>query len=394
MLKTGINQLLIGIFCVIMASCNTYKGAKKMLLEGNYDQVITLMTNKYKKGVNDKNKKKLVPLLHEAYIKANAQDLENIHRFKLSADPEKDKSIYMAYHSIQLRQDRIKPFLPIELYNRNVEFPITDYSAEVETYKESYAKLLYNKSIRLLDNPIKSNAQEAFGYLKDLEGLYPNYINLKTLLIEAYRAGTTFIYVEVRNNSEYLMPKIVDENLKHLDTRYLNENWHEFHTILQNGVNYDFDILFDIQDIDVSAERISRNRFVAEKEIVDGWEYEKDESGEFVLDSLDNKIKVDIIKTVRAKVTEKFYHKSAYMKTKVAVINNQINRIESTRFFESELIFSEQYCIVSGEEMALEEAYRSSMNTNRIYFPSDTDMLQDCATDVKQQVRTYLKKQF
>ena len=394
MFKLNLNKMFVGILCIVFMSCNTYKGAKRTLLEGNYDRVITLMTNKYKRGVKEKNKKKLVSLLHEAYLKANARDLERIDRYKLSTDAGKDKDIYFAYRDIQNRQDKIKPYLPITLHGKEVEFPITDYSIEVETYKASYAKLLYNQANTLLDNNLKPDAREAYRLLKNLEGLYPHYKNLRRLQDQAYRAGTTFIYVEVRNNSEYLLPKSVEENLCLLDTRYLNKDWNEFHTVLARGITYDYDVLFDIHEIFVSPEVISRNQFVSEKEVIDGWEYKKDESGNIVLDSLGNKVKVDIIKQLRAEVNELHYDKNAFMKTKVAIINNETNHIETTRLFESNRFFSDFSCEVSGSQDALDGEYRKTIKNEIAPFPTDTEILQDCTNDIKQQIKTYLKGKF
>lgn len=382
------------VLTISLMACNSYKSAKKSLLSGHYDKVITQMTNKYKKGVKEKNKKKLVSLLQEAYIKANTRDLEMVDRYKQSKGTEKYKSIYLSYKSIQDRQDRIKPLLPISLHGRDIEFPIEDYSGQVEKYKRHYANQLNKQSSDLMRNPSKPNAQKAYGLLKTLESLYPDYRNLQSRLNNAYVNGTTFVYVAVRNNSEFLMPKVVDENLRLLDTKYLNRNWKEFHSELERGIEYDYDVLFDVQDIIVSPEMVSRNRFVSEKEIIDGWEYQKDENGNFVLDSLDQKVKVDIIKNIRAEVRELHHNKHAIMKAKVAIINNATNRIESTRSFESNIFFSDFSCRVTGDEAALEEDYRKTIKTRILPFPTDTEILMDCSEDVKSQVRTFLKTRF
>lgn len=394
MIKANLNRLFCTILCILFISCNTYKGAKKTLLEGNYDKVITLMTNKYKKGVKEKNRKKLVSLLQEAYLKGNERDLEMISRYQQSSDSGKDKHIYQSYRNIQRRQDKIKPYLPITLHGRAMNFPIQDYSSEVETYKVSYAKLLKNQASDLLRNPSKAEAQKAYGLLNTLEGLYPNYKYLNSLKNRAYKLGTTFVYVEVRNSSEYLMPRAIDENLRLIDERYLNKNWKEFHTTLVRGVNYDYDVLFNVEEIFVSPEMVSRKQFVSEKEIIDGWAYEKDASGNVVLDSLDNKIKVDVIKVLRAEVNELHYDKNAFMKTKVAIINNATNHIESTRIFESNRFFTDFSCVVNGDEEALEGEYRKTIKTKIAEFPTDLEILQDCTSDLKSQIRSYLKSKF
>ncbi len=389
MFKTGISQLFCGVLLVVLVSCNTYKSAQKTLLDGNYDKVITMMTYKYKKGVKEKNKRKLVTLLHEAYLKANTRDLEMIERYKQSLDVNKDRDIYFAYRNIQNRQDNIKPYLPITLNGKVIHFPIHNYVPQVEKYKESYANILYNEASILLINPSKPDAQRAFGLLKDLEGLYPKYKNTRNLKNRAYKLGTTFVYVDVRNSSEYLMPKAIDEHLRILDTKYLNKNWKEFHTILERGIEYDYDVLYDIQDLIVSPEVISRKQFVSEKEVIDGWEYEKNAEGNFVLDSLNNKIKVDIINVLRAEVNELHYDKNALMNVKVAIINNRTNRIEYTRTFESNRFFSDFSCNISGNEEALEEDYRKTIKDKIAPFPSDIDIVLDCVDDIKEQTKSY-----
>lgn len=106
------NLFKLSLYLMVVISvlaCNTYKSAKKSLLEGNYDKVITQMTTKYKKGVKEKNKRKLVSLLQEAYVKANARDLEMIGRHQQALGTERFKAIYHAYDAIQKRQDKIKP---------------------------------------------------------------------------------------------------------------------------------------------------------------------------------------------------------------------------------------------------------------------------------------------
>ena len=395
MIKVRLKQLLYVIVCaVFIISCNAYKSARKTLLNGNYDKVISLMTNKYKKGVKEKYKRELIMLLHEAYVKANARDLEMIDRHKQSADLGRYKHIYESYSGIQNRQDKIKPFLPLTLNGKEVEFEIVDYSKETEVYKEIYAKELNSEALSLLDNPTKPNAQKAYGLLTTLQSLYPKYAGLSQNMHLAYTKGTTFIYVAFRNQSEYLMPKVVDETLRSLDKKYLNRNWKVFHTFLNNGTQYDYDVLFDIQDIFVSPEVISRKQFVSEKEIIDGWEYQKDGEGNFVLDSLNNKIKVDVKKTIRAEVNELHYDKNAVMKTKVAVINNLTNRIEATRSFESNRFFSDFSCEITGDEKALDTDYRKTIKYKINPFPTDTEILLDCTQEIKQQVKSYLKSRF
>lgn len=385
-------KTIIYIFtCIILIGCNTYKSARKTLIEGNYDKVITQMTTKYKRGVKEKNKRKLLSILQEAYLKANARDLETVSRQKKSQDVSRYKSIYLSYNQIQQRQDNIKPLLPLELNGRAMDFPIKDYSSEIEKYKKSYAKQLNNQAEDLLERPTKQDAQRAHGLLMTLQSLYPNYTNLTYNLNRAYREGTTFTYIEIRNSSEYLMPKSIDEDLRTLDTKYLNKNWHEYHSTLQRGMVYDYDVLIDVEDVFVSPEMVSRKQFISEKEIIDGWEYKKDESGNFVLDSLDNKIRLDRIKIIRAEVNELHHDKNALMVVKVAIINNKTNHIETTRSFESNRFYSDFSCEIQGDNNALDENYRKTIKTKITPFPSDIDLLYDCTQEIKDQVKSFLR---
>ena len=107
--------LLLTITLLGILSCSTSKQIEKAVSVGNYDQAITYALSKLRTNKNKKGKADFIIMLHEAYNKATARDLENINFLKNDNNPENFIRIYDTYVGLDNRQERIKPTYPTTL---------------------------------------------------------------------------------------------------------------------------------------------------------------------------------------------------------------------------------------------------------------------------------------
>jgi hypothetical protein len=86
---------------------------KKALNSGNYNQAIANAVDKLRNNKDARRKADIIVLLKDAYDKANARDIDAISGLKASNNPEYYKRIYETYVALDLRQESIKPLLPL-----------------------------------------------------------------------------------------------------------------------------------------------------------------------------------------------------------------------------------------------------------------------------------------
>lgn len=389
-------SLITVLISLSFYSCNPYKKAQGYILDGKYDYAIEHLTRKYKKGVKDKYKKELIHTLKEAYTKGNETDLETIRQVEFSKDHfQKKQKTFFSFSNIVERQNILKPLLPIAIHGKSVEFEMVDYSKQLNESKWSYAGAINEVGLNFMKKETKAGYRSGFDAFFELKNLYPNYKNIDENLNECEFKGTTFVFLNFRNSSDTYISNRTDHVLypQNLINR-INErkaDWIQIHTEEELEVNYEFDIIYDIQDLFISSEKETVNSFVKEKNIFIKNKFVTDDNGQIKKDSLGRKETIAVYQLVSCNVEEVHRLKEANIVLKVTVFDNISDNIKSN-FFENGVVFEDSKAIFTGDKRALEEDYVKSIDDKIKRFPSDDVMVEDCINPLKSDIENYIRK--
>ena len=297
---------------LILASCGV-KQTTNMLNSGDYDGAIDNAVSGLRSNKDKKGKQVYIYLLEEAFAKAKERDLSDIKLLTKEANPRNFEKIYTTYIQLNNRQEKIRPILPLRLMkeNRNAIFPFDDYTDQIVSSKNTLSKYLYENAKALLLTKDKMTIRRAFDDLEYLDQINPGYKDVAKLLDQAHALGTDYVNVSLKNETNMVIPTRLQNDLLDFSTNGMNDKWTVFHTNKQKGITYDFGIVVNFRQINITPEQIKEKEFIKEKEIKDGVKTLTDSRGNVVKDSLGNPIKVDKFKTIKIEIYEFTQFKAA-----------------------------------------------------------------------------------
>ncbi|MFK7782753.1 hypothetical protein [Psychroserpens sp.] len=375
--------LLTTVLLLVLTSCSGRKHIESAISHGNYDQAINDALRKLDKNKDKKRKQDYIVMLEDAYYKVLAEDLQDINHLKKDGNPEQFKTIYELYLDLDARQNAIKRVLPLQINGKNLELDFNDYSSEIVDYRYKTSEYLIDEGIALLDSKNKYDAREAYGIFNYIEQINPNFEETRSLITEAIQKGKDYVMVSIENHSYEIIPQQLEADLLNFNTYGLNKFWTEYHSSIAQDIDYDYAMQLQLKQINVSPEQVSTQQELKQKRIVDGWEFKKDIEGNFVTDSLGNKIKIDKIINVRARYFETHQFKSTHVKADVVYTDLKTNQILDVFPIDSEFIFEHVYATFRGDKRALNKRERDLIRNRPLYFPSDAQMVYDTGEDLK-----------
>ena len=364
---------LILIIILLVSACTS---SEKLLEKGKYDQAIEKSVKALRKDANDTKELKV---LKEAFQKANYFDKERIDFLENEDRDENWIEIYNLYTRLESRQDWIRS-LPTKLLN---DFSLQDYDNELITSKENAAEISYQRGLEYLERGDRQNARLAYHEFERTKFIYDNYKDVNQYLNEALFLGTSNVLFTMENNSEVILPRDFDYELKKISLKDLNRRWINFDTYADTTVYYDYYIVLDLKEISVSPESIDKETFTESKEIQDGMKYVFDENGNVKKDSLGNDIKVPNMVTISAEITESRQHKHGYISGSIDYVDLDTEQLIKTENISVESIFEHYSAVVSGNEEALSDETKEKLRSKPIPFPSDETLLMDAASLLK-----------
>ena len=95
---------------------------EKELSLGNYDKAINTALKKLQTNKQKKSKEDYIYLLKEAYQKAVSKNTNLITYLKQDNNSANYETIYKVYQTLNNRQEKIKPLLPLYLKGNEVVF--------------------------------------------------------------------------------------------------------------------------------------------------------------------------------------------------------------------------------------------------------------------------------
>lgn len=384
--------LLLSIF-ILIAACGSRR-TRTMLTSGNYDSAIdnsisNLRSNKDKKGNQD-----YVYILEEAFAKAKERDLSSLNFLKQDKNPANLEKIYNTYVRLNNRQEKIRPLLPLKLLKegRNAKFPFNDYNSQIIESKNALSKYLYANSKSLLSSPNKMDIRKAYDDLVYLNQINPGYKDVSQLIDEAHFKGTSFVDVSLRNETNMVIPAALQKDLMDFNTWGMNDKWTVFHNNRQKDVDYDFGLVINFREINISPEQIKEKIVIKDKQVVDGQEVLLDKNGNTVKDSLGKPIKIDRMKKVSVKILEFNQFKACHVAANVDYVDYNTNQLMRSFPLASEHIFQNTFATFTGDRRAADESYNAFFGNKLVPFPTNEQMIFNTAEDLKAKIKTVVTK--
>jgi hypothetical protein len=383
--------LLLSILFLALFSCGV-KTTQSLLSDGNYDAAIDRAVEALRTKKDSKGKQDYVFLLEEAFAKAKDRDLRDLDLMIKEATPTNAERVYNTYLQLNNRQEKIRPLLPLPLLKqgKNASFAFDNYSNQIVSSKIALTKYLYESASALLKSKNKLDFRKAYDDFAYLESLSPGYKNTKKLMEDAQFKGTDFVDVYAKNETNMVIPKQLQDDLLDFKTYGLNDKWTVYHNLRQKNVTYDYSLVINFRQINISPEQIKEKEFIKERQVKDGVKTLLDSRGRPVKDSLGKEIKVDNYRMLRANVYEFRQFKSCQVTAQIDYIDVKTNQLLQSFPVASEFIFENIYSTYKGDRSACEDNYMSYFNKRAVPFPNNEQMVFDTGEDLKARVKNII----
>ncbi len=380
--------LLFSILFLTLSSCGV-KTTQSLISDGNYDAAIDRAVEALRTKKDSKGKQDYVYLLEEAFAKAKDRDLRDLDLMTKEANAANAERIYNTYMQLNNRQEKIRPLLPLQLLKqgRNASFPFDNYSNEIVSSKNALSKYLYENASALLKSKNKLDFRKAYDDFFYLESINPGYKNAKKLMDDAQFKGTDFVDIYATNVTNMVIPRQLQDDLLDIKTYGLNDKWTVYHNVRQKNITYDYSLIVNFVQINISPEQIKEKQFIKEREIKDGVRTLLDSRGRPVKDSLGKEIKVDNYRMLRANIYEFRQFKSCQVTAKVDYVDLKTNQLMQSFPLTSEFIFENIYSTYKGDRNACEDTYMSNFNKRSVPFPNNEQMVFDTGEDLKARLK-------
>lgn len=388
------NAVLLLACLLLLVSCSSIKQSQKELNRGNFNSAINIAIENLQKNKLKKGNQELIPILEDAFQKQTERSLMRIAFLEKEGNPASNREIFSLYSNLDHIQNKIRPLLP--LYNtkkgRDAQFKFEDYSSNLIEAKEDYVIFLYDHSLNLIDKNNKLDFRLAHKSLAELQKLSPNYKNTEQLLRDAHYNGTDYVFVEINNRTNQIIPARLERDLLDFNTYGLDDFWTEFHSINKRDIDYDFEVKMEFRELLISPERIQESQIPIEREIKDGYTYQVDRSGNYILDSDGNRIKVDRFIVVKGTLYQT-------IQTKALALNGKVDYYDATRRqtmnshpLETQFVFENAFATFKGDERALNNDEKALLRNRFMPFPSNEQMLYDASGEIKNRLSAILKR--
>lgn len=375
-------------------SCHSVKKTQRAMNSGNYTEAINESIEQLQKNKSSKKSASYTDVLKKSFTEYREQTLKNIDFLERETLKDNSKAVYESYVRLQNIQNRIKPLLPLENENGEViAFNFYDFTDNILAGKENYVNYLYMKASNLLSSNDKIDSRLAYNNLIELNKLAPGYKDTSTLLKEAYLKGIDLISVALFNDTEQVIPKEVEERLLNFTTFNLDDFWTEFHIDPREDVLYDYAVEIYFTSIQFSPERLLERQIPLEREIVEGWRYKKDRSGNYILDDKGNKMKEDILVNASGILYETLQSKEVKVIAEVDYFDLNTDQKLNSYPLESTYVFENRFANFEGDPRILNRDEAFLLRGRPLKYPSNQTMLIDASDDIKDKLKSILKQQ-
>tara|TARA_R110002020_G_scaffold287791_2_gene503305 strand:- start:44808 stop:45995 length:1188 start_codon:yes stop_codon:yes gene_type:complete len=382
--------LLTSLMLFFLISCGGVKKTQEALNTGNYGNAINTALKNIAENKTKKSNQPYIQMLEEAYKKNTERELQEIAFLKKDNNPANHEIIFNGYQNLKSIQERIKPLLPLKLYdeNRDARFSFKDYDEEIIKSKRELSDYLYSNATALLNTGrYKEDFRKAFDQFSYLNDINPNYKDTQLKLEEAHDKGLDYVQVVMINDSEQIVPNRLEQELLNFNTYGLNDLWTVYHTNALENIKYDYEMQVAFRNINISPEQVTEKQISKEKQIKDGYKYATNPDGQVLKDSLGNKIKIDKFKTVKCNFYQFTQLKSVEVVGNVSFLDLNSQQQINSYPLASQFVFNHVYAKHNGDTSALEEDMVPLLQLSAVPFPSNEQMVYDAGEDLKAKLK-------
>ncbi|MDX1758227.1 MAG: hypothetical protein R3306_01295 [Arenibacter algicola] len=382
--------LLTSLMLFFLISCGGVKKTQEALNTGNYGNAINTALKNIAENKTKKSNQPYIQMLEEAYKKNTERELQEIAFLKKDNNPANHEIIFNGYQNLKSIQERIKPLLPLKLYdeNRDARFSFKDYDEEIIKSKRELSDYLYSNATALLNTGrYKEDFRKAFDQFSYLNDINPNYKDTQLKLEEAHDKGLDYVQVVMINDSEQIVPNRLEQELLNFNTYGLNDLWTVYHTNALENIKYDYEMQVAFRNINISPEQVTEKQISKEKQIKDGYKYATNPDGQVLKDSLGNKIKIDKFKTVKCNFYQFTQLKSVEVVGNVSFLDLNSQQQINSYPLASQFVFNHVYAKHNGDTNALEEDMVPLLQLSAVPFPSNEQMVYDAGEDLKAKLK-------
>ncbi|MEI6313072.1 MAG: hypothetical protein WCP57_12495 [Bacteroidota bacterium] len=371
-------------FLVLLNACAF---SKYYYNEGDYETAIGVAVSKLKN--NSKNWREAL-VLEKAYNEAFSKDMARIDFLKKEGNPDCWIEIYELYGAINKRQNLVKPLLPIFIKKeyRNADIKTINVDDELIESKRKAAEYLYNHALKLMSYNNKLDYRKAYQELDEIKHYYNSYKDVAVLMQNCLDKGQNYVGIQFKNSWNNTFPKEFEKNILDIMPADFNSQWVKYSLIKDSTkIKYDYSVLLDVQNVNISPEQLRETEFPEEKTIEDGWYYAVDSRGNVKKDSLGNDIKLKKYITVRCIVKETIQNKQGSVQGNIIYFKSSDNpsnfqTIKNIPYNEN-LIFTNIYAVAQGDQRALSDINRKKIGGRPLPFPTNIQMVMDATNLLK-----------
>lgn len=386
---------LLIIALIILTACGGVKKTQEALNSGNYSTAINKAVAKLSDNKTKKGNQEYVLLLEEAFVKNKQRELERISFLEKDGNPANLESIYTTYTNLKQIQNSIRPLLPLSVYNesRNADFNFNNYDTQIIQTKTALSEYLYANASNLLKNAAtKYDFRKAYDDFKYLDQINPGYYETNTKMEEAYQKGLDYVKIELKNDTQQIIPERLEEELLDFNTYGIDNFWTQFHTNPLASVKYNYAMNLDFREINISPEQTNEKQIIKEKLIKDGFDYVLDGNGNVAKDSLGYDIKVDKFKKIKCSFYQFTQFKTAQIGAKVSFTDLENGQEINSYPIASEFVFEHIYANYSGDKRALDNDLIALLDLAAVAFPTNEQMVYDAGEDLKARLKSVVQK--
>jgi len=369
------SNIFILIVILLVSSCSS---STKLLEKGDYDAAIDKSIKKLMKSPDNQ---KEVAVLKKAWALANGHNLDAIEKLKLTGRPDIWGDVYLNYFALDNRQEKVRRLPDIVL--QQIGFTKENYAGEQMAALKTAVAYNYENASALLETGNKSDAREAYNEFLFIQDNMPNYKDVVVKIEQAVNYGTNYVLLQIENQSDAVLPKNYEEQIRKMSLSDLNQLWVQFDSYARQDFAYDFYVDILLKEINVSPELVQQEKVVETIEVKDGWDYVLDGNGNVMKDSLGNDIKVTRYVTLKAYVTKTHMNKKAQVKGTLDYYENRTGQLIKTFPITTEFVFDYWYATFEGDERALTKDTRELLQNNPIPFPTDPEIVFDTSDELK-----------
>ena len=382
--------VLLAVVLVIASACNP----SKLIERGRFDDAIELSARK----LSGKKKKKIkfVKAMEESFHRATQRDMRRAKELEKERRDENWVEINRIYQRIQKRQDLIEPLLPLYAEDGyKADFKFVRVGSLLSESKKKAAEFYYNEGRKLLrqaESGDKLAARDAYRMFEKINKYYGSYKDRNALMDMAHELGTVYILFKMENQSGAILPRNFEREIKRISVRDMEDQWREFHLNPKSGLNYDYQVVMKLRNIDVSPDLVKEREYVDDKEIEDGWEYVLDENGNVMKDTAGNDIKIPRRIFIKASVFESYQSKTAVVTADLEFHDLYRRELIHTELVTAEAIFENYAATFRGDRRALSNESKRKIGNQPLPFPTSESLILQAVDHLKPVIKEKISR--